>query len=110
MKFDLSLAGLVLSLIVAGSGWLFRYNDKQKFEKQQAALERHQAIRQAEAAAEKKVNDERNLNHLLGNQKQITEGIATGFKDIERELAHIREQIGELKAYLIQNQTTVRGE
>ena len=110
MKFDASLAGFILSLVVAASGWFFRWNDKQKFERQQAAIERQQAIRQAEAAAEKKVNDERNLNHLLGNQKQITDGIATGFRDIERELAHIREQIGELKAYLIQNQNTVRGE
>ncbi|MEH2259893.1 MAG: hypothetical protein V7K60_27655 [Nostoc sp.] len=40
MKFDLGLAGFVLSSLVAGSGWFFRWNDKQKFERHQANLER----------------------------------------------------------------------
>ncbi|MEH2243384.1 hypothetical protein [Nostoc sp.] len=65
MKFDLSLAGFALFLIVAASGWFFRWSDKQKFS-------REQAITQAEAAAEKKVNEARDFNHLLNNQKQIS--------------------------------------
>ncbi|MEH2278920.1 MAG: hypothetical protein V7K40_30065 [Nostoc sp.] len=117
MKFDINLAGLALSFIVAASGWFFRWNDKQKFERQQASLERQQAITQAEAAAEKKVNEARDFNHLLGNQKQISQGITLGFKDIEEGLTsglegieerieHLRELMLKIEAYLIRNQGT----
>ncbi|MEH2120014.1 hypothetical protein [Nostoc sp.] len=106
MKFDLSLAGFVLSLILGASGWVFRWNDKQKYERQQASLERQQAITQAEAAAEKKVNEARDFNHLLGNQKQITQGIASGFSDIEERIDHLRELMLRVESYLIRNQGT----
>ncbi|MDF5736805.1 MULTISPECIES: hypothetical protein [unclassified Nostoc] len=121
MKFDLGFAGFALSLIVAASGWFFRWSDKQKFEKQQSNLERQQAIQQAAAATEKRVNEERDFNHLRNNQIQISSGIASGFKDIEHQLDNIhqeqihklndiyQEQI-EMKAYLIRNQNTPRGE
>ena len=117
MKFDLGLAGFLLTLILGLSGWVFRWSDKQKFERQQASLERQQAITKAEAAAEKKVNEERDFNHLLGNQKQISQGIATGFKDIEEGMAagfknieekisNLRELMLKVEAYLIRNQGT----
>ena len=106
MKFDLGLAGFALSLIVAASGWFFRWSDKRKFERQQASLERQQAITQVEAAAEKKVNEVRDFNHLLGNQKQISQGIATGFNDIEEKIDNLRELMLKIEAYLIRNQGT----
>ncbi|MEH2239508.1 hypothetical protein [Nostoc sp.] len=56
------------------------------------------------------MNEERDFNHLRTNQVQISQGIAMGFDQIERRLDHIREQLIEMKAYLIQNQGTVRGE
>ncbi|MEH2243540.1 hypothetical protein [Nostoc sp.] len=104
MKFDLSLAGFTLSFIVAVSGWLFRWSDKQKFERQQASLEKQQAIAKAEAAAEKKVNEARDFNHLLNNQRQISEGIITGFDDVEEKIDHLRELILRVESYLIRNQ------
>ena len=60
MKFDLSFAGFVLSLVVAASGWFFRWSDKQKFERQQST-------QKAVAAAEKALNEERDFNHLRNN-------------------------------------------
>ncbi|MEH1933874.1 MAG: hypothetical protein V7L14_09110 [Nostoc sp.] len=110
MKIDISLAGFVLSFIVAASGWFFRWKDKQKFEKQQSSLERQQAIQQAAAAAEKTVNEERDFNHLRNNQLQISQGIATGFDENERKLDHLRELVIEIKAYLIQRQGAIHGE
>ncbi|MEH2312344.1 MAG: hypothetical protein V7K35_13315 [Nostoc sp.] len=103
MKFDLSFAGFVLSLIVAASGWFFRWNDKQKFERQQAT-------QKAVAAAEKALNEERDFNHLRNNQVQISQGIATGFDEIERRLDHLRELLTEIKAYLIRNQRSTHEE
>ena len=102
MKFDLSVAGFLLSLVVAASGWLFRWSDKQKFERQQST-------QKAVAAAEKALNDERDFNHLRNNQVQISQGIATGFDEIERKINNLREHVIEIKAYLIQNQGN-RGE
>ncbi|MEH2337094.1 hypothetical protein [Nostoc sp.] len=106
MNFDLSVAGFLLSLVLGGSGWVFRWSDKQKFERQQASLERQQAIAQAEAAAEKKVNEARDFNHLLNNQKQISQGIATGFDDVEKKIDHLKELMLRVESYLIRNQGT----
>ncbi|MEH2398875.1 hypothetical protein [Nostoc sp.] len=106
MKVDVSSAGFALSLILAVSGWFFRWSDKQKFERQQAHLERQQAINKAEAAAEKKVNEERDFNHLLGNQKQISQGITIGFDDVEEKIDGLRELMLRVEAYLIRNQGT----
>ncbi len=110
MKFDATSLSLLLSLVIALSGWIARWRDKLKFEKQQFALERQQAIHQAEAAAEKAVNEQRDFNHLRNNQVQISQGIATGFDEIERKLDHLLEQVGEIKAWLIRNQGTIRSE
>ena len=106
MKFDVSLGGFVLSLVIAASGWFFRWSDKQKFERHQASLERQQAITQAEAAAEKKVNEARDFNHLLNNQRQISEGIATGFDNVEEKIDHLKELMLRVESYLIRNQAT----
>ena len=120
MKFDLNLAGFILSLVVAASGWFFRWNDKQKFERQQNAFERQQAITQAEAAAIKITNEERDFNHLRNNQIQISQGIASGFKDIESSLVtgfkdtksstdELKGLSNEIKSWLIRKDAT-RGE
>ncbi|MEH2261039.1 hypothetical protein [Nostoc sp.] len=103
MKFDLSFAGFILSVIVAGSGWFFRWSDKQKFERQQST-------QKAVADAEKALNDERDFNHLRNNQIQISQGIATGFNEIESRLDHLCELGIEMKAYLIRNQRSTREE
>lgn len=110
MKFDASLASFLLSFIGALSGWCAWWLSKFKFEKQQAALERQQAIQQAKAAAEKAVNEERDFNHLRNNQIQISQGIATGFKDIEITLDQLSQQVAEIKAWLIRNQGTIHNE
>ena len=103
MKLDLSFAGFLLSLVVAASGWFFRWSDKQKFERQQLT-------QKAVTAAEKALNEERDFNHLRNNQVQISQGIATGFDEIERRLDHLRELLIETKAYFIRNQRSTHEE
>lgn len=110
MKFDPSVASFLLAFISALSGWVAWWLNKYKFEKQQAALQRQQDIQQAKAAAEKAVNEERDFNHLRNNQIQISQGIATGFKDIEAGLDHLSLQVSEIKAWLIRNQGSIRSE
>ena len=110
MKFDLNLASFALSLILGASGWVFRWNDKQKYERQQAT-------QKAVAAAEKALNEERDFNHLRNNQIQISQGIASGFKDVEekldtgfkdagKEINHLKELMLRVESYLIRNQGT----
>ncbi|MEH2211896.1 hypothetical protein [Nostoc sp.] len=110
MKFDANLASFLLAFIGALSGWCAWWLSKFKFEKKQAALERQQAIQEAKVAAEKAVNEERDFNHLRNNQIQISQGVATGFKDIEFALAQLSQQVTEIKAWLIRNQGTLHGE
>lgn len=101
MKFDLSFAGFTLSLIVAASGWFFRWADKQKFEKQQDAFERQQATQQAVTAAEKALNEERDFNHLIRNQQEISKNITYCFDELEHQLDDQDRVLQEIKAYLI---------
>ena len=110
MKLDTSLLSFLLAFVGALSGWIAWWINKAKFERQQAALERQQAIQQAQAVAEKAVNEQRDFNHLRNNQVQISQGIVSGFDEIERKLDYLREQVNEIKAYLIRNQSTPRGE
>ncbi|MEH2244598.1 hypothetical protein [Nostoc sp.] len=106
MNFDPKLGSFLLGLVCAVSGWVVWWVNKIKFEKQQASLERQQAIQEAKIAAEKAVNDKRDFNHLIGNQKQISDNIAYGFKDIENQCTMINENLQEIKSYLIRNQKT----
>ncbi|MEH2146258.1 hypothetical protein [Nostoc sp.] len=106
MNFDPKLGSFLLSFVCAVSGWVVWWLSKIKSEKQQAALERQQAIEKAEAAAEKAVNDKRDFNHLIGNQKQMSENIAYGFKDIESQMKQQNEKLQEIKAYLIRNRNS----
>ena len=104
MNFDPKLGSFLLSFVCAVSGWVVWWLSKIKSEKQQADLERQQAIQKAEVAAEKAVNQRRDFNHLVNNQKQISQNVAYGFKDIETQLKDINEKLQEIKAYLIRNQ------
>ena len=106
MNFDPKLGSFLLAFVCATSGWVVFWLNKIKFEKQQIALERQQAIQKAEAAAEKAVNDKRDFEHLIRNQRQISQNIAYGFKDIETQLKDTNEKLQEIKAYLIRNQRT----
>ncbi|MEH2445791.1 MAG: hypothetical protein V7K18_08405 [Nostoc sp.] len=106
MNFDPKLGSFLLFFVCAVSGWVVWWLNKIKFEKQQIALEREQAIQKAEAAAEKAVNDRRDFNHLIGNQREISKNIAYGFKDIENQIKETNEKLQEIKVYLIRNQHT----
>ena len=44
---------------------------------------------------------ERDFNHLKNNQKQITDNIAFGFKEIDDRFDRIDRDLLEIKAYLI---------
>ncbi|MEH2259892.1 hypothetical protein [Nostoc sp.] len=56
------------------------------------------------------MNEVRDFNHLLGNQKQISQGIATGFDEVEEKIDRLRELMLKIEAYLIRNQGTNRDE
>lgn len=104
MNFDPKLGSFLLALVCSVSGWIVWWLNKIKFEKQQIALERQQAIQDAKAAAEKAVNEKRDFNHLVNNQKQISQNIAHGFEEIENQMRGQNEKLQEIKAYLIRNQ------
>ncbi|MEH2302859.1 MAG: hypothetical protein V7K88_28755 [Nostoc sp.] len=108
MSFDPKLGSFLLTLVCAVSGWVVWWLNKIKFEKQQAAFEKQQAIQEAKAIAEKTVNDKRDFNHLINNQKQISQNIVHAFEDIENQMKAQNEKLQEIKAYLIRNQKTDR--
>ncbi|WP_193196416.1 hypothetical protein [Nostoc sp. MG11] len=101
MKFDVDIASFLLAFVGATSGWIAWWINKVKFEKQQAALERQQAIQQAKAVAEKAVNEERDFNHLVRNQQDISKNITYCFDEVEHQLNDQDRVLQEIKAYLI---------
>ncbi|BCL34251.1 hypothetical protein [Nostoc sp. MS1] len=44
---------------------------------------------------------ERDFNHLKNNQKDISDGIAMGFDEIERRFDYVDKELIELKSWLI---------
>lgn len=96
MKPDVSLGMFILALVGAFSGWVAWWINNFNLNKQIAT-------QKAVAIATKAVNEERDFVHLRNNQLQISSGITTGFNEIERRLDSIREEQGEIKAYLIRN-------
>ncbi|MEH2467520.1 hypothetical protein [Nostoc sp.] len=89
MDFDfIKTAGLIVTIVGLVVGWFLLWLTKR------------------EKAIEKSINDKRDFNHLLGNQKQISEGISTGFDDIEEQIKHLRELMLRIESYLIRNQGT----
>ncbi|MEH2243966.1 hypothetical protein [Nostoc sp.] len=106
MNFDPKLGSFILSFVCAVSGWVVWWLNKIKFEKQQVDLKNQQAIQKAEAAAEKAVNERRDFNHLVNNQREISKNIAYGFKDIETQIKDINEKLLRIEAYVIRNERT----
>lgn len=98
MKLDVSLLSFILALIGAGSGWFAWWINNDKLNKQIAT-------QKAVAIATKAVNDERDFIHLRNNQLQISDGIASGFNEIEHRLDNLRQELIEIKAYLIRTNT-----
>lgn len=52
-------------------------------------------------AEKKKYAAERDFNHLKNNQKNISDGIADGFNEIEHKLDALIHELHEIKAWLI---------
>ena len=94
MKFDANLASFLLAFVGALSGWVAWWLNKIKFERQQAT-------QIAVAAAEKALNEERDFNHLVRNQEQISTNIAFGFKDLESQFQEMNNKLLKIEAYLI---------
>jgi hypothetical protein len=56
----------------------------------------------------KKYAAERDFTHLRNNQKQMSEGIAHGFEEIERRFDVVDRDLLEIKAYLIRGRDIER--
>lgn len=97
MKFNISLGMFILALVGAFSGWIAWWINNLNLNKQIAT-------QKAVAIATKAVNDERDFIHLRNNQLQISSGIAHGFEETEHKLDHLKQELMEIKAYLIQHQ------
>lgn len=93
MNFNPSFGSFLLALLGAVSGWVVWWISRGK-----------ENTRQAVALAENAVNAKRDFQHLVRNQAQISDNIASGFKDIDNRFAEQNNEIREIKAYLIQNQ------
>lgn len=96
MKFDASIAGFILGLVCASSGWIAWWINKLQFDKQIA-------IQKAATDATKAYAAERDFNHLRNNQLQISDGIAAGFKEMEHQFEFITKELSDIKAYLIRH-------
>ncbi len=104
MKFDASVASFILGLVCASSGWVAWWVNKLQFDK-------YTSNQKAAADATKAYAAERDFNHLRNNQIQISDGIASGFKGLEQDVADGFKEIGnkvnelnqeliEIKAYM----------
>ncbi|MEH2002363.1 MAG: hypothetical protein V7L00_27130 [Nostoc sp.] len=98
MKFDTSLASFSLALIGAISGWLAWWINNEKLNKQIAT-------QKAVPIATKAVNEERDFVHLRNNQKDISNGIAIGFNEMDRRFDSIDKELLEQKAWLIRTKS-----
>lgn len=94
MKFDISLGMFVLSLIGACSGWVAWWINNFNLNKQIAT-------QKAVAIATKALNEERDFVHLRNNQKDISNGVALGFNEMDRRFDSVDKELLELKAWLI---------
>ncbi|BAY74184.1 hypothetical protein NIES25_51620 [Nostoc linckia NIES-25] len=102
MKFDPTVAGLLLSLVCAVSGWVVWWFNKIQFDKQLSN-------QRAADAAKKEYAAQRDFEHLKNNQIQISEAIAHGFEDLEDMIRVLGRDLTEMKAYLIRTRINDRG-
>lgn len=91
MHFDGTLASFVLALFCAVYGWFSAWKARIEIDKQKAALN-----------AKEEYAQQRDMQHLIGNIKQLSSGVTQGFDHIENEVNDLKIQIIEIKAYLIQ--------
>ena len=101
MKFDATVASLLLALVCAVSGWVVWWWEKLK-------TDNKSSNERAADAAKKEYAAQRDFEHLKNNQKQISDGIAHGFEDMEDMLRIQSRELGEIKAYLIRTRITDR--
>ncbi len=105
MKFDVNFASFILGLLSACSGWVVWWIGKINSDKQLASQKAADAAKKAYAA-------ERDFEHLKNNFKQMSDGIALGFKGIEDDLIdnhknletkinNLNRDIVEIKAYMV---------
>lgn len=94
MKFDISLGMFVLALIGTFSGWVAWWINNFNLNKQIAT-------QKAVTIATKAVNEERDFVHLRNNQKDISNGVALGFNEMDRRFDSVDKELLEQKAWLI---------
>ncbi|MBN3882122.1 MULTISPECIES: hypothetical protein [unclassified Nostoc] len=94
MKFDATVASLLLALVCAVSGWVVWWFNKIQFDKEIATQKAADAATKAYAA-------KRDFEHLKGNQKDISTGIALGFDEMEKRFDALDRDILEIKAHIV---------
>jgi hypothetical protein len=95
MKFDPSVASFILAFGCSVSGWFVWWINKIDHDKQAAAQN-----------AKKDYAQQRDFEHLRNNQKQIGDGLAHGFKDMEERFDIVDRELLRIEAYLIQGKRT----
>ena len=90
MKFDASTFSFLLALSCAISGWVAWWIGR-----------RQQIIQKAVKDAEQALNERRDFNHLVNNQREISKNIAYGFEDLEEQINAMANELREIKAYVI---------
>ncbi|MFN6450541.1 MAG: hypothetical protein RMX59_035140 [Nostoc sp. DedSLP05] len=94
MKFDPTVASLLLALVCAVSGWVVWWWNKLQ-------LDRQTSTQRAADAAKKEYAAQRDFEHLKNNQLQISQAITLGFEEIEDRFNILHREITEIKAYFI---------
>ncbi|MEH2305418.1 hypothetical protein [Nostoc sp.] len=102
MKFDATVASLLLALVCAVSGWVVWWVNRLQFDKE---LSNHKAAE----TAKKEYAAQRDFEHLKGNLKQMSDGIVDGFDEMENRFDGIDKELLRIEAYLIHPKPSDRG-
>ena len=101
MKFDSSLAGFILALITALSGWVVWWLERINTDKKILAERVAEESARAADAAKKEYAAQRDFEHLKNNLKNITDGVGREFKDVNERFDDVERYLSRIEAYLI---------
>lgn len=101
MKFDANIAGFILGLVSASSGWVMWWITKVNTDKLSFS-------QKAAEAAKKEYAAQRDFEHLKNNFKQMSDALAHGLIEIDKRFDATDKELLRIEAYLIQGKLTER--